>query len=203
MRRARPRHAPLPVPEIVLVEVDPVLGRAEPDSEIRQLLEASAGLNAGLDFLPGALNLTPAGRGVVDPAFAADVVWFDALVTNVDRTPRNPNLLAWHGRTWLIDHGAALYWQHGEAALAAQARRPFPLIADHVLLGAAGSIRDSDARLAPLLDREVVEGIVAQVPVEWLAGDPEAARREYVSYLLRRLEPPRSFVEDAERARGA
>src|SRR3712207_5588201 len=102
----------LPVPEIVLVTVDPGLGRAEPDREIQDLLAASHGLNLGLDFLPGALGYNPAAAPLADAALAADIVWFDALVTNVDRTPRNTNLLMWHGRIWMIDHGAALYVQH-------------------------------------------------------------------------------------------
>src|SRR6188508_302751 len=103
----------LTVPELVLAELDPELPRAEPDVEIQELLVASAGTNLGVDFLPGALPFTPAAADGFDPARAADVVWFDALVMNVDRTPRNPNLLVWHGRTWLIDHGAALYVHHG------------------------------------------------------------------------------------------
>src|SRR3954470_9776717 len=106
------RAVGLAVPEIVLVDVDPVLGRAEPDPEIQELIEASAGLNVGLDFLPGALPFEPAAGVPVDPELAAAVVWFDAFVTNVDRTPRNPNLLVWHERLWLIDHGAALHVHH-------------------------------------------------------------------------------------------
>jgi hypothetical protein len=98
----------LPVPEIAFVELDPALGRAEPDPEIKELIEASGGRNLGLDFLPGSLAYTPAAAGEIDPRLAADVVWFDALVTNIDRTPRNTNLLLWHGALWLIDHGAAL-----------------------------------------------------------------------------------------------
>src|SRR5689334_4043120 len=121
----------LPVPELVLVEVDPALGAAEPDPEIQDLIAASAGLNLGMDFLPGATAYLPAHP---PPAsLAADVVWFDALVTNVDRTPRNPNLLRWHGNLWLIDHGAALYAFHG-AEPVARARAGFPAIRDHVLL---------------------------------------------------------------------
>src|SRR5256714_1942175 len=134
----------LPVPELVLVEVDAALARAEPDAEIRELIAASGGLNVGVDFLPGALPFD----GDVDAALAADVVWFDALVANVDRTPRNPNLLCWHRRLWLIDHGAALYTQHQDGDFAATARRGFPLIAEHVLLPYAGPIAAADHRLA-------------------------------------------------------
>src|SRR5687768_2884898 len=102
----------LPVPEIVFVELDPALARAEPDQEIQDLLDASPGLNLGLDFLPGALAFLPATAPPVNPAVAALTVWFDAYVTNVDRTPRNPNIILWHRRPWLIDHGAALYIHH-------------------------------------------------------------------------------------------
>src|SRR6201989_2504627 len=181
----RARALGLPVPELVLVDVDPALGRAEPDPEIQDLITASGGLNVGLDFLPGAL---PFDDGV-DADLAADVVWFDALVTNVDRTPRNPNLLWWHRRLWLIDHGAALYLQHGADDLPSLARRPFPLIREHVLLPYAGSITDADARLAPLLTPALVEAVVSAIPAEWLGGEEaeDAARRAYVEDLLSRL----------------
>lgn len=190
----------LPVPELVTVEIDPALGRAEPDPEIQELIVASPGANLGVDFLPGALPCSlPAGDGP-DPRLAADVVWFDALTTNVDRTPRNPNLLTWHGRTWLIDHGAALYLQHAGLRPAEHADRPFPQIADHVLLPRAGSIADADARLAPRIDRALLERVVALVPPAWLDGEAPAT---YVDYLARRLAAPRGFAEEAERARRA
>ncbi len=128
------RRAGLTVPEIVLVDLDAALAPAEPDQEIQDLLRASIGVNAGLDFLPGALAFDPGAPPPVNPAVAASVVWLDALVTNVDRTPRNPNLLEWHGRLWLIDHGAALYLHHLTWDLVPRAGDPFPAIADHVLL---------------------------------------------------------------------
>ena len=133
-------------------------------------------------------------------------MWFDALMTNVDRTPRNPNLLWWHGRLWLIDHGAALYLQHGGGDLPALSRRPFPLIAQHVLLPYASSIAEADARLAPNLTAALVEAVVGAVPGEWLRerdADEDGARRAYVEYLLRRLEAPRGFAEEADAGRGA
>src|SRR3954449_6186160 len=163
----------LSVPEIVFVDVDPVLGVAEPDVEIQELLAASAGLNLGLDFLPGALPYEPAAGFAVDPSLAAAVVWFDAFVTNVDRTPRNPNLLVWHERLWLIDHGAAFFAHHGTDRFASQATRPFPLIPDHVLLPFAGSIAEADAALAPLLARAPMDGRVALVPEEWIGDASE------------------------------
>jgi len=199
----------LPVPDLVAIEVDPALGRAEPDEEIHDLVDASAGLNLGMDFLPGALAFNPAvatAGTVFDPATAADVVWFDALVTNPDRTVRNPNLLIWHGRPWLIDHGAALYIHHTWRDPDGHARRAFDRIADHVLLPYAGSVEAADERHAGRLDRALFADLVASLPDAWLPDDPmiggaEAQRRAYVDYLARRLEAPRPFVEEADRAR--
>lgn len=185
----------LRVPELVLVDLDADLARAEPDSEIQELVAKSAGPNLGVDFLPGALPFTPATLQAMDPAEAADVVWFDALTTNVDRTPRNPNLIVWHGRWWLIDHGAALYRQHGGRGLAGTAREPFPVIKDHVLLPAAGPIGEADDRLAgPALDAALAA--IDLIPPDW-----EADRAEIQEYFRRRLESPRTFVEEAENAR--
>jgi hypothetical protein len=192
------RAAGLPVPEIVLVDVDPALGHAEPDPEIQELVEGSGGLNAGLDFLPGSLPFTPAAPRGVERALAADIVWLDALTTNVDRTPRNPNMLVWHERLWLIDHGAALYRHHDAAAWPADAaRRPFPQIRDHVLLPFAGSIAEAGERLAPRLTEDVLDAIATAVPGDWL---PPAGPRSYVDHLLERLST-RAFETDAEEAR--
>jgi hypothetical protein len=188
------------VPELVTAELDHELARAEPDVEIQELAQASVGINLGVDFLPGALPFTPAAARELDPARAADVVWFDALVMNVDRTPRNPNLLLWHGRTWMIDHGAAFYRQHGERPLAASADAPFPLIAEHVLLPRADSIEEADSRLAEQA-AAAVRATVALVPEEWLGEHPAARRADFAEYLRFRLEPPRGFVAEAEQAR--
>jgi len=201
----------LTVPDLVAVEIDPNLGDAEPDEEIHDLVRASGGLNLGLDFLPGALafNRAVANQdGAVDPELAADVVWLDALVTNPDRTAQNPNLLTWHGRTWLIDHGAALYVHHTWRDPDEHARRPFERICDHVLLPFAGSIEAADERHAGRIDRELLVALVEALPGLWLPTDPTiggaaAQRAAYVRYLLRRLETPRAFVEEAERARTA
>ena len=192
------RRLGLLVPDLVTIEIDPVLGAAEPDPEIQELITASAGANLGVDFLPGALPYSAAGPYTPDDPLAADVVWLDALTTNVDRTPRNPNLLLWHDRLWLIDHGAALYLQHGGLDPAAHAARPFAQIADHVLLPRAGSIVEADARMRARIDRAVVERAVALVPEEWLhaADAPDV----YVEYLSGRLAAG-GFVEEAERAR--
>jgi hypothetical protein len=201
----------LPVPDLVGVEVDPALGDSEPDEEIHDLVSASGGLNFGMDFLPGALGFNPAAataREVIDPEFAADVVWLDALVTNPDRSPQNPNLLVWHGRPWLIDHGAALYVHHTWRDPDEHARRPFERIRDHVLLPYAGSIEVADRRHAATIDDALVADLVAALPDAWLppdaaVGDAAGQRAAYRRYLARRLEAPRAFVEEAERARAA
>ena len=192
------RRSGLLVPELVTVAVDGRLGAAEPDPEIQELIAASEGVNLGVDFLPGALPYTAAGARQPDPDLAAEVVWLDALTTNVDRTARNPNLLLWHERLWLIDHGAALYLAHGGLDPAAHASRAYPLIAEHVLLPHAGSLADADRRLRPRLSGDVVAEVVGLVPSEWFTGaDPPEL---YIDYLLRRLADG-GFVEEAERAR--
>jgi hypothetical protein len=183
-----------PVPELVVVELDAALGAAEPDPEIQDLITASAGTNLGVDFLPGALAFDAVVARSLDPDWAAGVVWLDAFVTNVDRTPRNPNLLVWHGRTWLIDHGAALYLQHGADDLPSLAERPFPAIADHVLLPHASSIVAAHERLAGTAAAALPDA-AARVPAEW-APD----RSPLVAYLERRLAWG-GFAEEAERAR--
>ena len=186
------------VPQLVRIELDPVLGRAEPDPEIQELIYASGGLNVGIDFLPGSLAYTPSGPVQPGAELAADVVWLDALLTNVDRSAANPNLLVWHQQVWLIDHGAALYLQHGGLRPAEQATRAFPQIAEHVLLPRASSILDADERLSPRVDRALLEHVVGLVPGDWLVGDPAET---YVEYLERRLEAPRAFTQEAEHVR--
>jgi len=202
----------LPVPDTVLVDLDPALGMAEPDPEIQELLERSAGLNVGIDYLPGSLPLgAPIGSGVSEE-LAADVVWFDAFLTNVDRTPRNPNLLLWHRQLWMIDHGAAIYTQYGwkddVEAIAATAGARFPVIRDHVLLPIAGSIREADARLAPRLNLDLIRDVVAAVPDALLADtppftSPERHREAYATHLAGRLTGARAWVDEAEEARHA
>jgi hypothetical protein len=191
------RRVGLLVPELVTVEIDPALAAAEPDPEIQDLVAASAGSNLGVDFLPGALSYASSGPWQPDRGLAADIVWLDALVTNVDRSARNPNLLLWHGRLWLIDHGAALYLQHGGLIPAEHAQRPFAQISDHVLLSHAGSIVEAHERLAAIVDPALLEAVVALVPDDWLEDVP---RQDYVDYLSRRLETA-TFAQEAERAR--
>jgi hypothetical protein len=197
----------LPMPELVFVELDAALGRNEPDEEIQDLVVASAGLNLAMDFLPGALGLDALQATTIAPELAAQVVWFDAYTSNVDRTARNPNLLLWHRQLYLIDHGAALYVHHGWADWRARISAPFVQVRDHVLLPAAGDLRAADAALAPLVSAELVQRLVAVIPAEWLAGTqaPFASAAEeraaYVEYLLGRLAAPRRFVEEAINAR--
>lgn len=196
----------LPVPEIVLLELDPALGRNEPDSEIQELVEASGGLNLALDYLPGALAFDPLDTAILDPQLAAAIVWFDAFVTNVDRTPRNTNMLLWHKKLWLIDHGAALYIHHTWYNYQSRARSGFTQVRDHVLLPVAGDIRAADARLAPLVTGALIEQLVAAIPDVWLApdeafADVTAHRAAYREYLQTRLAAPRAFVEEAVSAR--
>jgi hypothetical protein len=191
------RSIGLHVPELALVDVGPALGQAEPDPEIQDLLRASVGVNLGVDFLPSSLPFSPAASAAPAPELAADVVWFDALVTNVDRTAKNPNLLEWHGNLWLIDHGAALYFHHGDRRPGHE-RTAFPAIAEHVLLPFAGSIEAADERLAPRVTDAVVSDAVASVPDDWLGSDN---RGMYAEYLLGRLAGPRVFVAEAEQAR--
>jgi hypothetical protein len=186
----------LKVPELVLVELDPRIATAEPDPEIQDLLSASAGLNVGLDFLPGSLPYNPLDE--VAAQLAAEIVWFDALVLNVDRTPRNPNMLRWHDELWLIDHGAAFYRHHraddpGWDASAA-AGEPFPAISEHVLIDTAAPLRTVDERLASKLDVTVLDRIARLVPREWGEAGP------YAEFLAARLRAPRRFVDEADRS---
>ncbi|MEX0784758.1 MAG: HipA family kinase [Dehalococcoidia bacterium] len=191
----------LPIPEIVFIDLDPILGRAEADPEIKALIEASGGLNLGLDFLPGSLALDHLTAMKLEPGFGARVVWFDALVTNVDRSARNTNMLMWHREPWLIDHGASLYFHHDWPT--ARPESPFPAIAKHVLLPRAASIGDVSGELASRLPPELLHRIVSLVPDDWLQGDasPDEIRQRYVDYLTRRLAARDTFVEEADRAR--
>ncbi|MGB3683349.1 MAG: HipA family kinase [Rubrobacteraceae bacterium] len=200
----------LPVPEIVLMSLDPELGRTEPDPEIQDLLRASAGLNLALDYLPGSLGFDPL-VGTTDPDLASRILWFDALVTNVDRTPRNTNLLIWHRKLWLIDHGAALYFHHNWPTLNksgpnSTSQKPFAGARDHVLLPFAKNIREADEELTPLLTPGTLRAILDLVPDEWLREEPgfdgpEEVRAAYVEYLTGRLEEPRSWVRALEELR--
>lgn len=196
----------LRVPELVFVHLDPILGKTERDAEIQDLINASGGLNLALDYLPGSVTFDPlVETDVPDAPLASAIVWLDAYLTNVDRTPRNPNMLVWHDALWLIDHGAALYFHHGWDDYRARSRRPFVRVRDHVLLPWATALTEADAALRPRLTPELLTRIVALVPDAWLGDVPafetvEAHRAAYVTYLSQRLEAPRAFVEEARHA---
>ncbi len=196
----------LDVPEQVLLEMSPYLGRSEPDPEIQDLLQASVGTNFGMRYLPGAFAYNQLIRPTVDPEIASAIVWFDAYITNVDRTDRNVNMLLWNERLWLIDHGAALYVHHDWRQYAERSRSAFALISQHTLLPAASRLREMDTVLRSRLDPATIRAIVDLVPDTWLAGDstfvdPQAQREAYVEYLTSRLAAADIFVEEAIRAR--
>jgi len=197
----------LPMPDIVLVELDREFARTEPDPEIQDLIRASEGTNLGSDYLPGAINYDPAAMQP-DAELASRIAWFDAYTSNVDRTARNPNLMVWHRQLYLIDHGAALYFHHDWENAGEACGKPFALIKDHVLLPFASRIAEADAALAPLLTDAVIDGIVAQIPESWLQTEPffddaSAYRSAYASYLKRRLQLREAFVQEAIRAHAA
>ena len=197
----------LPVPELVFAELDAELSRTEPDPEIHGLMHDSAGLNLALDYLPGSVTFDPVAHKI-DPDLAARIVWFDGYVTNVDRTPRNTNLLVWHRAPWLIDHGATLYFHHapGWEDEPARARDPFALLDRHVLRARAGSLTKVDEALTQALSGGVLDAIVAAVPDSWLTADAPAhdvprTRAAYVRYLRARLDAPRPFLQEAPSGR--
>ena len=204
------RTAGLPVPEIVFACVDADLARTEPDAEIQDLIRASAsdggqGLNLALDYLPGSVAFDPLAWQP-DAELASRIVWFDAFVTNIDRTARNTNMLVWHGKLWLIDHGAALYFHHDWRDFMSRAASPFAAIKDHVLLPFAGDLAVADAALSARLDTAAIAAVVALIPDAWLEDEPlfadkAAHRAAYAGYLTRRLQAPRGFAEEAARAR--
>lgn len=212
------RHLGLPVPEVALIELDESFGRTERDPEIQDILKGSRGTNVGLAYLSGAFNYDPVAVAAVDPALAAAIVWFDGLVTNIDRTPRNPNLMFWENQIWMIDHGAAMYFHHNWASLDdTRIRSPFAPIRDHVFLPFAGDIAAADKRLSEMLTENVLREILDSVPdhilmdapggVEPAFETPEANRSAYLEYFIKRLAAPRLFAEEAiaaaERGRSA
>jgi hypothetical protein len=204
-------HLGLSVPEIALIDLPEQFGRSEPDPEIQHILRTSHGINVGLRYLDGAFNFALAAAGdLVNADFAARLVWFDAFLTNPDRSHRNSNLLVWDRQCWLIDHGAALYAHHDWSRVDdARTRSAFPLIKEHILLSRSGPIEAADQQIAPTLSREIFGQILGAVPDSLLmdaAGGQdfetaEAARARYVSYLTDRVEHPRAFVAEAAAAR--
>jgi hypothetical protein len=202
------RFLGLPVPELVFAELDERIGRNEPDPEIQDLITSSAGLNLAMDYLPGAFAFDAQDVDRVDPDLASAIVWLDAFVTNIDRTPRNTNLLLWGGNTWLIDHGASLYSQYGGPDFPEKSQQRFPAIRDHVLLPAASAIAEADERLSQQLTEDRIRQIVGLVPDTWLddpnfEGGPQQHREAFVRFLSDRLNGPREFVQEAIDARSA
>ncbi len=199
----------LPVPELVLVDLDVKLASAEPDPELALPLEASAGINMGLDYLPGSLGFDPIASPRTDAVTASRVVLLDAFTLNVDRTPRNPNLLVWHRKLWLIDHGASLYFHHGwgPSHPLEASDNPFAEVRQHVLLSWAAALEEAAAHLQAALTGDVFARVLADVPDAWLDADrswPDAAahRAAYVSWLTRRTAAVPALLDEAQRARG-
>jgi len=195
------------VPEVVFANLDEAFGRTEPDEEIQDLLKASVGLNLALHYLSGAITFDPAVN-FVTPQQASRIVWLDCLLTNVDRTARNTNMLIWHKELWLIDHGAALYFHHSWHNWQEQAIKPFLQVKDHVLLFKATELREVDAEFKVILTEECIRDIVSLVPDEWLGGDgafetPEIYREAYVRVLLARIANSETFINEAQHARQA
>ncbi|WP_161887896.1 HipA family kinase [Pontibacter russatus] len=201
------RAVGLKVPELVFAQLDEAFGRTEPDEEIQDLLRASEGLNLGLHYLSGAITFD-ALVTTVDATLASQIVWLDCLLTNVDRTARNTNMLIWHRELWLIDHGASLFFHHSWQNWEEQAKRPFVQVKDHVLLPRATEIAAADAAFRTILTPDRIRAIVSLIPDEWLLGDApfasaEEHRQAYIYFLETRLAHSDNFVKEAQHARKA
>ncbi len=197
----------LRVPELVFAELDAAFGRAEGDEEIQELLQKSTGLNLGLHFLPGAITYDPVVTKV-DPMEASRIVWMDALLTNIDRTARNTNMLVWHKELWLIDHGSCLYFHHAWENWKRHSTGPFPNINDHVLLPQATELMAADVHGKHHLPTERLRAIVDLIPDSWLLwddaeGDPRHLRAIYLEFLQARLSHSAAFTQEADHARAA
>ncbi len=201
------RAAGLLVPELVLVDLDAKLSESEPDPELAAPLEASAGLNLGLDYLPGSITFDPAARLVPDATTASRLVLFDAFVANVDRTARNANLLQWHERLWLIDHGAALYFHHGWSPKdrLEGTNDAFAESEKHVLLRWASELDEAAAFLGGVLSDALIEQVVGDIPGSWLDPvdgftDDTEHRAAYVAWLRARARAMSIYLEEAKGA---
>ena len=192
----------LKVPEIVFATVDPAFGRTEPDEEIQDLLKASEGLNLALHYLSGSITYDP-NVSQIDATLASKIVWLDSLITNVDRTARNTNMLVWYKELWLIDHGASLYFHHAWNNWIDQSNKPFAQIKDHVLLPWASDLEKVDEQLRAVLTSERIHAIVSLVPDEWLSGLSDTSiddtRKVYEQFLMNRLSF--NFIKAAQHAR--
>jgi hypothetical protein len=195
----------LAIPELVFIQIDAAIGRNDPDYEIRELIKNSVGLNLALDYLPGSTMFDPAARNAAPPEIASLAVWFDAFTQNVDRTPRNANLLIWHRKIYFIDHGASLYFHHNRATMLQKIEAPFPEIQQHVLLPWATQIEQAATIAHDRLTPQIFADIVAQVPDAWLetsAGEFTAAqsRATYLDFFTRRMASSPIFEQEAIRA---
>ena len=198
------RAVGLRVPEIVFANIDEAFGRTEPDEEIQDLLKASVGLNLALHYLSGSISFDPTVT-IVDATLASQIVWLDCLLTNMDRTVRNTNMLWWHKELWLIDHGACLYFHHNPQNWQQQAVRPFTLVKEHVLLKQATQLETVDAAFRSILTNEVIRSVVDLIPGEWLAADTSFQsngehRQMYVQFLETRLTNSAIFIKEARYA---
>jgi len=195
------------VPELVYANLDEAFGRTEADEEIQDLLQSSQGLNLALHFLSGAFNFDPVVTQV-DPLLASKIVWLDSFITNVDRTFRNTNMLMWHKELWLIDHGASFYFHHSWTNMEKQAKTPFALIKDHVLLPQASKLEEADLFSKQLLSEEKIRQIIDLIPEEWLNWEGydenmQEIKETYTQFLLVRLENSETFLKEAQNARKA
>lgn len=197
----------LKVPEIVFANLDEAFGRTEPDEEIQDLLRASVGLNLGLHYLSGSITFDPA-VSTIDPKLASKIVWLDCLLTNVDRTSRNTNMLIWYKELWLIDFGASLYFHHSWNNWKEQAAKPFLLVKDHVLLPQASQLDEVNGEFKAILSKELIQNIVSLIPDEWLEDEPafqsiNEHRQAYIEFLETRIAHSEIFVKEAKNAREA
>lgn len=195
----------LRVPEIVLAELDEAFGRTEPDEEIQDLLKASVGTNLALHYLSGAITFDPTVNKI-DAVTASRIVWLDCLITNVDRTARNTNMLIWNKELWLIDHGAALYFHHSWDNWEEQSKKPFVQVKDHVLLASASELTEADTALRELISESMIRSILDAIPMQWLEsmsanGTPDAIKDVYAGFLLSRLKNSSIFLKEALYAR--
>lgn len=195
----------LRMPELVFAKLDEAFGRTEGDEEIQDLLRASEGLNLAVHYLSGAITFDPLVT-TVDPKLASQIVWLDCLLTNVDRTVRNTNMLIWHKELWLIDHGASLYFHHSWDNWEEQALRPFAQIKDHVLLPAASQLSEVNAEYLTIVTPELIRSIIELIPEDWLNpenGTPDEIREVYYQFLIKRLSIADTLVKEAQNARQA
>lgn len=194
----------LKVPELVFAQLDEAFGRTEPDEEIQDLLKASVGLNLALHYLSGAITYDPTVN-TIDAHLASQIVWLDCLLTNMDRTARNTNMLFWHKELWLIDHGASLYFHHSWQNWEEQAKRPFVLVKDHVLLPQASELTAVDAQFKAILTPALIDAVLKLIPDEWLNeslfASSEAQRAAYALFLNTRIANSHIFVNEADHAR--